>query len=150
MRQLIVGDKAVPLAHAARSVRRNVSHAVPAHRKPSRGVIADVPVDVGVDKILGRPGETRQSGVELIPVSGAVHIEEGKIERAFLGRHPAHGVILVALGQKNRTVPSDPRRQFHRTLALYLDNVALQARLLTCPWNKYRPVRISIRSGYRS
>src|SRR5271169_447550 len=109
LRQVFERDHSAPVAIAGWSVRGNVAEAAGrTNRKAARGMIADVSVDVGVNKVLAGTGKSRDGGGELSPVPRAIDIEKRKLKAGRFGCRPSQRVALSFIVQENRTMASEP------------------------------------------
>ena len=79
-RQLVERNEALPFVVARTSIHRNVAIVILPDGKFAGGMVADVAVHVGVNKVLARSGKSGDGGGELLPVAGAVDIQKRELE----------------------------------------------------------------------
>ena len=91
MGKSLEGDVALPLVARVPARNRPLPVVALADGDLSRRLVADVPLDVGVDEVLRRHGEALRRRAEVLPVARRVQQVEG-IERGAWGqRGPAQG-----------------------------------------------------------
>src|SRR5262249_31273301 len=73
--------------------------------------------------------EARGSGAKLVPVAGAVEIEEGELEVSGFRRGPAKRVALIFIAEKNGAVARDPLLEGDGLRAFDSDRFAIEMRL---------------------
>ena len=79
--QLVERNVALPLVLVVGPADGQTAVARGADRNVARGVVANMPVDVGVNNVLSRCGQLREGFLELIPVLCRVYIEKRIVQR---------------------------------------------------------------------
>src|SRR5262245_37410668 len=74
--QFVEWNKAVPFAAVSGTVVRHTAIAAFANRNAARAVIADVAINVRIDKVLGGPAVMAQGGGEFFPVARPVGFKQ--------------------------------------------------------------------------
>src|SRR6185503_14716022 len=106
VRQFVERNKVRPFAVIGSSVVGHAAVTALANRDAPRPVVTDVPVNIGVYKILSWPGVMTESFGELLPVAGAVRIENSRgLHRGGIKRRPTQGITRSVLLDHNWPMP---------------------------------------------
>src|SRR5579864_3983003 len=82
-RQLLEGYESLPLEISGGAVHGEVASPPFTNGELAGGVISDISVHVGIDEVRAGAGEARKRGGELLPIAGAVDIENRELEYAW-------------------------------------------------------------------